>query len=264
MSIHSADTNQRLIISAPSAGAVTQGARTVGVLLKNLVNSATQVWFGYDVGDFSQFNLYFDGDIWESFQTWDSNFDISTPIWRWIVLTRGSDPGPVRAHVATYTASGGMTWSHQNLSGSRNNYNPITRFTIGDQFGSGFRGDIHVLSAHTTEMNDASVQSVFARSSAEILATSPQFFVHFPEASGASGPFQDIAGGGVEDTDLRTGAWTASTDPPNFISTLGRSGKPKTYSGSSWDAHPAKEWDGASWNPRPMLGYDGTDFIASK
>lgn len=44
----------------------------------------------------------------------------------------------------------------------------------------------------------------------------------------------------------------------------GRSGKPKTWSGSAWNPHQAKAWNGSSWVPVPMSGYDGSDFVPSK
>jgi len=44
----------------------------------------------------------------------------------------------------------------------------------------------------------------------------------------------------------------------------GRSGKPKTWSGSSWNQHQAKVWNGSSWVNAQMTGYDGSEFVPSK
>lgn len=46
--------------------------------------------------------------------------------------------------------------------------------------------------------------------------------------------------------------------------TAGRSGKPKTWSGSLWNLHQAKVWSGSSWDPVPIAGYDGSNWIPSK
>jgi hypothetical protein len=262
MSIHSPDFSGHITITAPGATSLVQGARTVGVLMKTLASLSTQVWFAYEPANFSQLTLYFDGDMWESFKTWDANLDISTPIWRWLVVSRGASAGVHRAHAATLTSSGALSWTHADFDGSRPNFNPIDRFSIGDEFGTGFRGDMGVLAAFTSELDDAGVESVFARSSADILAANPQFFVHFPEADGADGPFTDLAGAGVET--IHTGSWTASDDPDGYSFSLGRSGQPKIWNGSSWVKHQAKTWTGSLWVPHAMKGHDGSSFVASK
>lgn len=262
MSIHSPDTNGHLTITAPSAGGITQGAKTVAILYKNIAFAGSQIWYAYDASNFSQLNLYFDGDMWESFLQWDVSVDISSSIWWWLVISRGASPGAVRGHIAPYSSSGAMSWTHGNFPGSRGNYNATNRLCLGDEFGSGFRGDAAVLTAFTSEMNDAAVEATFVRSSVDILAASPQFFVHFPEAAGVGDPFSDIAGGGIEI--IHTGDWTATADPPGYVFSLGRSGKPKVWNGTDWAEHPAKVWDGTSWNVHPVKGYNGTEFIASK
>lgn len=44
----------------------------------------------------------------------------------------------------------------------------------------------------------------------------------------------------------------------------GRSGKPKTWNGSTWSPRQAKVWNGSSWQNAPMHGHNGTDWIAAK
>lgn len=263
MSLHSPDVSQHLTITIPGATTLPQGGYTVAALCQNLAFTANFAWYIYQPDDFSKVNLYFDGDIWMDFLTWDGNLDISSPIWRWLVVTKAPGTTTPRAHVATYLSSGAMSWIHADLNGTRPNaLIAANRISIGDEFGNGLRGDIACLTGFTSEMNDAAVASTFVRSSADILAASPQFFVHWPEAAGISSPFADIAGGGVET--IRTGTWSASADPPGFNFSLGRSGKPKTWNGSTWVQHDAKVWTGSSWVSHKMLGHNGTDFVVSK
>lgn len=263
MSIHSPDSSGHITISAPAASNLLNGPRTVGVLFKNLASTGTQVWFVYDTSNFSQMNLYFDGDLWESFKTWDSNFDISTPIWRWLVLTRSStNPSTHRGHVATFTSSGALSWTHGDFSGTRPNFLNVNRFTIGDEFGSGMLGDMAVLTAYAEDLDDAGVAARFGRSSADLLAASPLFFTHFPESAGIGSPFADLAGGGVET--IRTGSWTASDDPDGYVFSSTRSGKVKRWNGSGWDQHPVKRWNGSAWVTYPIKGYDGSSFVTAK
>lgn len=44
----------------------------------------------------------------------------------------------------------------------------------------------------------------------------------------------------------------------------GRSGKPKIWSGTAWNQHPAKFWNGSSWVSSPIKGFDGTDWVTAK
>jgi Concanavalin A-like lectin/glucanases superfamily len=45
---------------------------------------------------------------------------------------------------------------------------------------------------------------------------------------------------------------------------LGRSGKPKIWSGSTWNARQAKVWNGSSWDNALMHGRNGTSWITAK
>jgi hypothetical protein len=261
MSIHSPDLSGHITITAPGAASISTGPYTIAILYKNIASAGSYVWYAYDSSNFSHLSLYFDGDFWYNFQQWDSNFDISTATWRWLVATKPAGTASVRAHVATYTASGALSWTHNNVT-SQPNYSAINRFSIGDEFGNGCRGDLAAFAAFTSEFNDASVEAAFLRKSADILALTPQFFVHWPEAAGVGGAFNDIADGGSEN--IRTGTWTATADPTNFDFSLGRSGKPKVWDGSSWVQHPAKVWNGSAWAAHSMAGHNGTDFIVAK
>lgn len=262
MSLHSSDINQHATVTMPAASTLTQGGYTVAALVQNLANVPNFVWNVYRPDNFSKVNLYFDGDIWMNFITWDSNLDISTPIWRWLVITKANGTAVPRAHVATYLPSGTMTWVHNDLSATQTNDVAVDRISIGDELGNGFRGDIACLTAFTDEMNDATVASTFERSSADILLVGPEFFVHWPEADGISADFIDLAGGGEEI--IRTGTWSTSADPPGFNFSLGRSGKPKTWDGSMWNQHQAKSWTGSTWSPHSISGHNGTEFVVAK
>jgi len=59
-------------------------------------------------------------------------------------------------------------------------------------------------------------------------------------------------------TDLEVATWMNTDIVP------GRSGKPKVWSGSTWNAHVAKVWNGSSWVPASMAGHDGTDWVTAK
>lgn len=45
---------------------------------------------------------------------------------------------------------------------------------------------------------------------------------------------------------------------------VGRSGKPKIWSGSAWVSHQAKVWNGSSWVNAAMAGHNGTAWTKSK
>lgn len=266
MSLGSANTSQHATISAPGLTDLQQGPYTLAVLHKNVANIGSQILFGYQADNFSQVNLYFDGDVWNGFVTWDANYSISSPAWRWLVVDKASGTVAPRAHVGIYTSSGAMTWGHSNMSGTRPNFAAaINRFSIGDEFGSGMVGDVAAIAGFNTKFaTDTDVENAFVRSSSSILNLSPGFFAHWPQVAGISAPFVDLAGGGVEDGSKRLGSWTASADPPGYDFSLGRSGKVKRWNGTSWDQHPVKRWNGTSWEIHPIKGYNGTDFIASK
>jgi len=157
-----------------------------------------------------------------------------------------------------------MSWQHNVVNGSQPNFPAINRFSIGDEFGSGLRGELAVFTAFTSKLTQSQIEATFVRSSATILAANPQFFVHFPFAAGIGSPFSDLAGGGVET--IRSGSWSASADPTNFdfVLTPARSGKAKRWNGSSWVSHPVKRWNGSSWDTHQIEGFDGTDWIVGK
>lgn len=262
MSIHSPDFSGHITITAPDATTVPSAPYTFAALFKNRAGIGTFVWNGYQPNNFSKTNLYFDGDVWFDFDQADLNLDISTSKWWWVVVTKDAVIEAPRVHVAEYLGTGTMTWIHDVVGTTEQAWGDIDRFSIGDEFASGFGGDLAVFTAFNVEYDDAGVEALFQRSSADILAASPNFFVHFPESLDLGDPFEDIAGGGVET--IRTGDWSLSADPPNYVFSSGRSGNPKVWNGTSWAAHPAKVWNGSSWVAHPMKGYTGTEFIASK
>lgn len=269
MSIRSEDGSQHLTITAPGHVGVPMGPFTVAVLFKNLPFQAAFIWYAYRPDNFSNWNLYSDGDLWYNFLQWDGNLDFSDEFWRWFVITGDSGTYTPTYSVGEYAATGALSWQHGSFSSTQNFHNSIDRFSIGDEFGNGFRGELACLTSFDVKMDPTTIEATFERSSADILAANPLFFVHWPEADGAAGPFQDLSrdsggdlNGGVET--IRAGTWSASDDPPGFNFLLGRSGKPKIWNGSSFVQHQAKAWSGSLWVPHRMLGHDGTDFIASK
>ena len=262
MSIHCPDVSGHITITSPGAASIPQGGYTIGVLYKNLAFSAAFLWNAYRSDNFSNINMYVDGDIWVNFQAADSNVDLSSPTWRYYVVTKADNTATPRAHWADFTSSGALSWSHANFPGTQGDFAAMNRFSIGDEFGNGMRGDLANLVGFTSDNNDAGVEAIFGRTSSGILATTPQFFVHFPEAAGLGSSFVDLAGGGVET--IRTGDWSATTDPAGYSFTLGRSGKPKTWNGSSWPQHSAKAWTGSAWVEHPMKGHDGSSFVTAK
>lgn len=262
MSLFSATSAQHLTITAPGATGLVQGPYTVATLYRNVANFGVNLWFGYQANNFSKISVFYDGDVYVDFAQWDGNLSISTAVWRWIVASKSSATEAPRVHVADYASSGALTWQHNDTNSARGNWPAIDRFTFGDEFGSGFLGDLACHAAFTTELSDAAIEGLFERSSLDILSMSPQFFTHWPLADGIGAPFVDLAGGGVET--IRTGTWSASSDPTGFNFDLGRSGKPKTWNGSSWDKHQAKVWNGSNWDPHPMSGYHDSAFVLSK
>lgn len=263
MSLHgTTDFAEHLSISCPAAAAVPSGPYTVATLFQNLPGKDSEIWRAYDAGGFSQVNLYFDGNMWNGFKEWAGALDISAAKWWWMVCSKIDGTATPEIHIAEYTSSGAMSWTHSIMNGTRDTYANATRFSIGDEFANGMEGDMALLAAWTTRLSNAEVEAIFTRNSADILAASPQFFVHFPLAAGLDDPFVDLAGGGVET--IRSGPWTMSADPPSFDFSLGRSGKPNVWDGTSWNAHNAKVWDGSSWTSHPMAGYDGSQFVLAK
>jgi hypothetical protein len=269
MSIHSDNNSQHLTISAPGHSGISTGPYTVAVLYKNIPFQASFIWYAYRPDDFSHINLYFDGDLWSDFVQWDGNLDTSDAFWRWIVVTKDGTTSEPTVSVADYAETGELVWQHDVFPSAKANAPAINRFSIGDEFGNGFQGDLACLTSFADQMDSPTIESTFKRSSLEILAADPLFFVHWPEISGVSGPFTDLARdsdgdlyGGVET--FRSGIWTSSDDPPEFDFSLCRSGKPKIWNGSSWIPHPGKVWTGSSWVNNPIKGYDGSSFITSK
>jgi hypothetical protein len=232
------------------------------MLYRNQAFTANFMWYFYQADNFSHANFYFDGDMWYDFMQIDSNADITDLFWHWLVITKAGGSAIPRGHIGFYAPSGVLTWYHADFPLSKPNFSAVTRVSLGDEFGNGFRGDGAVLTAFTSEFNDAAVEASFVRSSADILALTPQFFSHWPESLDIGDPFVDLAGGGIET--IRTGTWSLTDDPDGYNFLLGRSGEPKVYDGSVWPAHPAKVWNGSSWVTHSMKGYTGTEFVASK
>lgn len=261
MSIHGDDFSQHLTVTAPAATTLPGGDFTIGCLYKNPPPAPSTIWCSYQSNNFSKQNMYFDGDFWYDFDQWDSSIS-TTSRWMWIVVTKSSANEPPRVHQADYSETGSLSWIHGDVNTSEPGFGNINRFCIGDEFGNGFKGDLATLVAYQEELDDAGVEARFLRSSPDLFAASPVFFMHFPEAEGLSNPFSDLAGGGVET--IRTGSWSMSDDPPGYIFALGRSGKPKVWNGTTWDQHPAKVWNGSAWVTHPMKGHDGSSFITAK
>lgn len=254
-----------LTLTAPSAGGVGTGAYTVAALyMPNPFGSSATIWRGYTSSNFSQRALYCDGDMWMPSQQADTNIpSFGNPQqWYWFVVTKAGITEAPRAHWAVYNASGSLTWVHLDALSNQANDSAINRICLGDEFGDEFKGNIACLTAFTHEMTDFEIEGLFLRNSSPIMATTPQFFVHWPESIGLGSPFQDIAGGGVETT--RSGSWTMSADPPGFDFSLGRSGEPKIWNGTSWVQHEAKSWNGISWIPSKMNGATSEGWITSK
>lgn len=266
MSLYGAGTETcHLTVSAPSAGGVGSGAYTVGALfMPNLFGGSANIWRGYDASNFSYRGLYCDGDMWVINEQADTNIpSFGNPQnWYWFVVTKAATTVAPRVHWATYTSSGAMSWVHLDALSTQIPKAAITRLCLGDEFGSPFKGNIACLTAFTSQMNDPDVELFFQRSSADILALTPQFFMHWPQADGIGSAFHDIAGGGVET--IRTGNWDVSADPPGYSFALGRSGKPKVWNGTSWVTHQSKTYNGTSWVPSKMNGTTGSGWITSK
>lgn len=60
-------------------------------------------------------------------------------------------------------------------------------------------------------------------------------------------------------SDVEVATWMNTDVVPG-----GRSGKPKIWSGTSWDQRQGKYWNGSAWVSVSMLGHDGSDFVISK
>jgi hypothetical protein len=232
--------------------------------MPNLFGGSATIWRGYDASNFSHRGLYVDGDMWLPNEQADTNIpSFGNPqTWYWFVVTKASVDEAPRSHWATYTSSGALTWVHLDAATVQVVRSPTNRLCLGDEFGSAFKGNIACLAAFAAEATDSAIESLFVRSSLNVLSASPQFFAHWPQAAGIGSPFADIAGGGVET--VRTGNWDVSTDPPGFDFSLGRSGKPKVWNGSSWVQHQAKSYDGSLWVPSKMNGVSGSGWIMSK
>jgi hypothetical protein len=254
-----------LTVSAPSAAAVGSGAYTVAALyMPNIFGGANMLWHGYQSNDFSHTGLYVDGDMWCPNEQADTNIpSFGNPQqWYWFVVSKAAVTEAPRAHWAVYTSSGSISWTHLDAGTAQGVFSNINRFCLGDEFGVQFRGNIACFSAFTSELTDSQIESLFVRSSSDIMAAAPQFFMHWPQADGLGSPFQDIAGGGVET--IRTGNWDVSTDPPGYNFTLGRSGKPKVWNGSSWVQHQAKSYDGSSWPACKLAGATVGGWVRSQ
>jgi hypothetical protein len=254
-----------LTVSAPSAAAVGSGAYTVAALyMPNLFGGTTMLWHGYQANDFSHTGLYIDGDMWCPNEQADTNIpSFGNPQqWYWFVVSKGAVTEAPRAHWAVCNSSGALTWAHVDAGTTQAVFSDINRFCLGDEFGTQFRGNIACFSAFTQKLTDLQIESLFVRSSSDILAATPQFFMHWPQADGIGSTFHDIAGGGVET--IRSGNWDVSADPPGFSFALGRSGKPKVWSGSSWVQRQSKVWNGSSWVSSKMNGGTASGWISSK
>lgn len=263
MSLHSDSFTQHVSISAPSAVDLPNTDFTIACLVRIPPPPYSFIWAAYQPNDFSRLNMYFDGDFWYDFDHFDANLS-TTERWMWIVVTKSSATEAPRVHAADYSETGSLTWIHGDFDTTEGTYLDIDRFCLGDEFGNGFKGDIAVLTAFYANYSDSTVAASFLRSSADILAQAPVFFCHWPSSMTLSDPFVDLAGGGEEIDGSRLGTWSLSADPPGFNFSLGRSGKPKVYNGSSWDQHQAKVWNGTTWVNHPMKGYNGSSFVASK
>lgn len=266
MSLYGASgQNCHLTISAPSAGALGTGAYTVAVLyMPNLFGNSNMIWKAYEPANFSQRGLYCDGDMWMLSQQVDTNIpSFANPQnWYWLVASKGSANEPPRGHWATYAAAGGLNWTHLDALSSQAAASSINRICLGDEFDVPFNGNIACIAVFLQEMTDSEIESLFLRSSSSIISEGPQFFVQWPEADGIGSPFHDIAGSGVET--IRTGTWNTSADPPSYDFSLGRSGKPKIWSGSAWNQHQSKTWNGSLWVPSKMNGGTAEGWVTSK
>jgi hypothetical protein len=266
MSLYGASAETcHLSISSPSAGGVGSGAYTAAVLfMPNLFGGSATIWQGYDGSNFSHRGLYVDGDMWCLNEQADTNIpSFGNPQqWYWLVVSKASVTEAPRAHWAIYDPTNPMSWSHLDALTTQVPRSDITRVCLGDEFGAAFKGNIACIAMFTSELSDSVISAVCARSSADILAASPQFFAHWPQADGVGSTFHDIAGDGVET--VRSGNWAVSTDPPSFSFALGRSGKPKVWNGSAWVQHSAKVYSGSTWDPHKMNGATVGGWITSK
>lgn len=266
MSLYGAQTeNCHLTVSAPSAGGVGDGAYTVAILFKpNLFNGAQMIWRAYNSSNFSHRGLYVDGDMWIINEQADTNIPSfsNPPQWYWFVASKSSADEAPRAHWAVYDATNPFSWTHLDALSVQVARPQINRLCLGDEFDMQFRGNVACWVAFTSELSDLDIELFFERSSSDIMSASPQFFMHWPEAAGVSGAFEDIAGGGVET--IRTGNWAVSADPPNYNFSLGPSGKPKVWDGSSWVQRQTKTYNGTIWVPAKMAGATVTGWVTSR
>lgn len=266
MSLYGSQTeNCHLTMSAPSAGGIGDGAYTVAALyMPNVFGGGQIIWRGYNPSNFSQRGLYVDGDMWMINEQADTNIPSfsNPPIWYWFVVTKGAADEAPRAHWATYDPMNPLAWTHLDAVSVQIARPQINRLCLGDEFGSQFKGNIACWVAFTTETTDFDIELFFGNSSADIMSMNPQFFMHWPEAAGISSPFEDLAGGGVET--IRTGNWATSSDPPGYDFSLGPSGKPKIWDGSSWVQHSIRSFNGTDWIPSKIAGGTATGWTVSR
>lgn len=266
MSLYGAQSETcHLTLTAPSAGGLGSGAYTTATLfMPNLFGGSSMMWKAYNPSDFSHRGMYCDGDMWMPVEQADTNIpSFGNPQnWYWFVSSKNSATAPPRAHWAVYNSSGALSWTHLDALTAQASAPVINRICLGDELGVQFRGNVACLAVFLTEMTDSAIEALFLRSSADIMAATPAFYTHWPQANGIGSPFHDIAGGGVET--IRSGNWDVSADPPGFSFALGRSGKPKLWDGSSWIQRQAKVWNGSIWVPAEMNGATSGGWIASK
>lgn len=252
--------------STPSFSA--KGPVTIGTLwCPDWFGGSTLMWIAYKADNFQCHSQYSEtNNMWsEAIHASMGYGDVSNPPkWSWFVLTASSPSAVPRMHYGAYAETGDLTWIHADCDGSWPSRADSVDFNIGDPFGGTSRGNFAVSVGYEFGMTDAEVESIFERSSSQLLAAGPDLMFHWPEADGVA--WDDQAGDAILLSARVSGPWAPSADPPGFDFALAppRTGQPKIWNGTQWVNHPLKVWNGSAWVEHPVKGHDGTDWVLSK
>ncbi len=236
MSVSFAVGNNTVQWTAGSAGAVGTGAFSLYALVNVPTGNNNAGFFGgfatntlvRGIG-LSNMHMYGNNDF-----SANGYGTLSHDVWYEVMETKSSASAPWRMHYRLVNPGGTPgAWSHGTAVGAANqpNGSTVTNFRIGNVTIAQANGLIAAWGAWTSELSDASIDTITGTGLASVAALSPQELVSLENWAGSGSGSLTVVGTSAYSTS--TGSNTVGANPSGFNFSVGPPGKLYVRAGGS-------------------------------
>jgi len=207
----------RIVCSPGSAAPTTSGPITIAALVRPDNSAGTGWMLDWDDGSFEKWGQLVSGGQFFIDNDFNGGPTYTAGRWYWVISEKANGSVAPRWHVYDFTAN---AWTHVNGGGAIANQSgtPVNAIIGGQSFGGAsttWRGAIAVGGIWGSLLgSDATIESIFTHSAANMLAAGPAWMVLLNQSSVATA-VTDVSGHGGNQTSI-SGTSVDADDPPGF------------------------------------------------